>query len=142
MTCADIVAEMKALQSVGPSEATREESACAAKKYQKTLARQQAEVNALGVTATAAVNAAAAADAAVTVASGGVVQGHAAEAAQQAALAQGRVVGERMAEERRPDEERLAKATGSASEEMGAQVQANPRYARLIQLAIARNCQE
>jgi hypothetical protein len=142
MTCQDIVAELKTLQGVGPSEATVQENATAATNYQETLARQQAEAQAAGVAATAAVNAAAVADAAAEVASGGVVQGHAAQAVQQAALAQGRVMGEEMAEERRPDEERLAKAIGSSSDEMGAQLRSNPRYARLIQLAIARNCKE
>jgi hypothetical protein len=142
MSCADIAAELKTMQGVGLSEAAQQENATAAKNYQEKLAKQQAEMRALGVGATAAVNAAAAADAAVEVGSGGLVQGHAAAAAQQAALQEGRVVGERMAQERRPDEQRLTRAVGSSSAEMGGQLESNPRYARLIQLAIARNCHE
>jgi hypothetical protein len=142
ISCEDIATEMRTLQGVGLSDAARQENATAAKNYQAKLAKQQAEMKAYGVGATAAVNGAAAADAAATIGSGGLVQTHAAEAAQQAALAQGRVMGEKLAQERRPDEQRLAKAVGGSSAEMGRELQANPRYARLVQLAIARNCRE
>jgi hypothetical protein len=142
MSCQDIAAEMETLHGVGPSEATRQENETAAKNYRAKLAKQQTEIKAYGVATTAAVNGAAAADAAAEIGSGGVVQTHAAEAAQQAALVQGRVMGEKLAQERRPDEQRLAKAVGGSSAEMGRELQANPRYARLVQLAIARNCRE
>jgi hypothetical protein len=142
MSCDAIVAEMRTMRDVGLSDGAREENATAAKNYQATIAKQQAEINAYGAAATAAVNAAAAADAATEIATGGAVHGHAAQAVQGAAQAQGRVMGERMAQERKPDEQRVFKAVGNSSAEMGQQMQSNPRYARLIHLAIAKNCKE
>jgi hypothetical protein len=134
MSCDAIVAEMRSMREVGLSDGAREENATAAKNYQATIAKQQAEINAYG--------AAAAADAATEIATGGAVHGHAAQAVQEAAQAQGRVMGERMAQERKPDEQRLFNAVGNSSAEMGQQAQSNPRYARLIHLAIAKNCKE
>jgi hypothetical protein len=86
--------------------------------------------------------AAAAADLATQLATGGVVNPHAAEAVQQTALAEGRVQGERMTEERRPAEQRLLNATGNDTEEMAQQLQSNPRFARLVNLAITKGCSE
>jgi len=47
-----------------------------------------------------------------------------------------------MAEERRPAEQRLAHAVGKNTREMSEQLQSNPRFARLVSLAMARGCRE
>lgn len=140
MSCEDIAAEMRTVKGVGLTEEQRKENAAAASEYQSTLARQQAEAGALGVEATAATQAAAAADAATTLSTGGLVQGRAAQATQAVYQARADAMGRQMAEERKPQEERLASATSASVEAMGKELRENPRYARLVQLAVARDC--
>jgi hypothetical protein len=142
MSCQDIAKEMGTMQGIGLSEASRAEGNAAATQYQAVVGSQMAQLHAQGVAGATATTAAAAADLATQFASGGLVNPHAAQAVQQAALAAGRVQGERMAEERRPTEQRLFNATGNNTGEMAQQLQSNPRFARLVNLAIAKGCRE
>ncbi len=142
MTCADITAEMKTMKGVGLTEAQRKENAAAASEYQAILAKQQAQATALGLEATAAVNAAAAADTATEIATGGVVRGKAAAATQAAYQARGEAMGKQMAEDRKPVEQRVGAATSASTQAMSQNMQSNPRFSRLVQLAIAKNCKE
>ena len=141
MSCQDIEKEMSTMQGIGLSDASRAEGSAAAAQYQAVVASQLAQLHAQGVTGAMATTAAAASDLATQIATGGVVNPHAAEAVQQAALAEGRVQGERMAEERRPAEQRLFNASGNNTGEMAQQLQSNPRLARLVNLAITKGCQ-
>jgi len=141
MSCADIEREMASLSGVGLSENARRENAQAARAYQQQVAGQMQEAAAAGASATVAVTTAHAADAATTLATGGLVNLGLARATQQSALQASRTMGERMAEERKPQEERLYQAVTQSSTTMAAQLEANPRYARLVQLAGMRECQ-
>lgn len=140
MSCADIEREMSTMRGIGPSEASRAEAGAAATEYGAKVESNLAQLRAQGVAATAAVNAAAAADLATQLATGGLVNPHAAQAMQQAALDQGVVQGDRMAKEMQPSGQRMFKATGGGTQEMAQQMQANPRFARLISLAMAKDC--
>jgi hypothetical protein len=140
MNCQDISAEMGTLQGIGLSRQSRAESDAASTQYQQTMAAQLAQLRQQAAAGAVAVTTAAAADMALQLATGGLVSGHAAQATQQAAIAQGRVQGDRMAEERRPAEQRLANATSHDTAEMARQLQANPRFARLVELALAKGC--
>ena len=142
MSCADIAAEMKTMRGVGLSGAQQKENAAAASEYQAILAKQQAQATALGLEATAAVNAAAAADTATEIATGGVVRGKAAAATQAAYQARGEAMGKQMAEERKPSEQRMTAATSASAQTMSQNMQSNPRFSRLVHLAIAKSCKE
>lgn len=48
----------------------------------------------------------------------------------------------RMATERKPSEQRLSSAVGASTQAMANGMQSNPRFSRLIQLAIAKDCKE
>jgi hypothetical protein len=141
MSCADIEKEMSTMRGMGPSEANRAEAGAAATEYGAKVESKLAQLRAEGVAATAAINAAAAADLATQLATGGLVNPHTAQAMQQAALAQGVVQGDRMAKEMQPSGQRMFKATASGTQEMAQQMQSNPRFARLISLAMTKDCQ-
>jgi hypothetical protein len=142
MSCADIAAEMRTMQGVGLSQAQQRENATAVTAYQSKVAEQQGEINRMGIEATAAVNAGLVADTLTQLATGGLVMGRAAQTAQQAALAQGRVRGQQMAEARKPVEQRVTRAVGDSAQAMGQSARSNPRFARLVELAMARQCRE
>ncbi len=142
MTCEQIAAEMSTMKGVGLSEKQQKENAAAAEQHQALLAKQQAEITAIGVAGSAAVTSAAAADAATELATGGIVRGKSAAAAQEAVQATAKVAGERMAAERKPSEQRLSSAVGASTRAMADSMQSNPRFSRLIQLAIAKDCKE
>lgn len=140
MSCADIEKEMGTMRDLGPSEASRAEAGAAATEYGAKVESKLAELHAEGVAGAMAVTAAANADLAVQLATGGLVNPHTAQAMQQAALAQGVARGDRMAKEMQPSGQRMFKATGGGAQEMAQQMQANPRFARLIGLAMAKDC--
>lgn len=142
MSCADIAKEMSTMQGIGLSDASRVEGSAAATQYQALVGSEIAHLHAQGIANAAATSAAAAADLATQLATGGMVNPHAAQAMQQAQMAQGRVQGERMAEERRPAEQRMFNAAGKNTAEMAQQVRSNPRFARLVNLAMAKDCRE
>ncbi len=142
MTCEQIAAELKTMQGVGLSRAQQEENAAAASEHQAMMAKQQAQAAALGVEATAAVNAASAADRATELATGGVVRGKSAAAVGEAYQARAKAMGEEMAAERKPTQDRLMNAAGTSTEAMAKSMQENPRFSRLVQLAGAKNCRE
>ena len=142
MTCEGIAAEMKTMRGVGVSVEPRKENAAAIAEHQAILAKQQTQVAAFEVEATAAVNAAAAADTATEIATAGLVRGKAAAATQHAYQARADVMGKQMAEERKPAEQRTEAAVGASAQAMSQSMQSNPRFSRLIQLAIAKNCKE
>lgn len=142
MSCQDIEKEMSTMQGIGLSDASRAEGDAASAQYGAVVSSQLARLHAQGVAGAAAVSAAAAADLAVQLATAGLVNPHAAQTLQQAALTGSKAQGEQMAEERRPAEQRLAHAAGKNTREMSEQLQSNPRFARLVSLAMARGCRE
>jgi len=142
MSCQDIAKEMFTMQGIGLSDANRAEGDAASAQYGAVVSSQLARTHAHGVAGAAAVSAAAGADLAVQLATGGLVNPRAAQTLQQAVLTGSKAQGEQMAEERRPAEQRLAHAVGKNTREMSEQLQSNPRFARLVSLAMARGCRE
>lgn len=142
MSCQDIAKEMSTMQGIGLSDASRAEGDAASAQYGAVVSSQLARLHAQGVAGVAAVSAAAAADLAVQLATAGLVNPHAAQTLQQAVLTGSKAQGEQMAEERRPTEQRLANAVDRSTREMSEQLKSNPRFARLVSLAMARGCKE
>lgn len=139
MSCADIEKAMGTMRG-GLSDASRAESNAATAQYGAVMGSQMAKIQAEGAAVTAATTAAAAADLATQFATGGLVNPHTAAIVQQVAQAHSLAEGERMAKARRPTEQRLLKAVGNNTREMTQQLQANPRLARLVSLAMAKEC--
>jgi hypothetical protein len=140
MTCAQIGAEISQMRNIAPNAAHVKEGTEAATDVQATLARQSREVNKVGMEETAEIRAASAADNATEVATGGLVRGHAVAATQAAQDVRNKAMSDRMLKEQLPKEQRMTTATGNVAEDMSKSLTSNPRYARLVQLAGARNC--
>jgi hypothetical protein len=140
MSCAQISAEL-AQQQVGAPDPSKAEAAKAATSaFQAKSAEQQAEARATAVRQDAELKAAEAADRHVQVATGGIVQGSATRHVAEAQQAQNRKRGAEMYQEIRPLGDRMTNAVGSLGVDMGAQLTANPRLARLLKLASDKRC--
>jgi hypothetical protein len=142
MGCEQIMAELKQQRYTAPDKAKVAEGQAAAAAEQKTLAKQQAETTRTVAEQSAAVAAASAKDLATEAATAGVVRPRTAAVLEQEFQRQNKVTGERMAEERRPHEQRLMSTTGDFAADAGQQISQNPRLARLIQLANQKNCKD
>ncbi|HVP66175.1 MAG TPA: hypothetical protein VMT17_02815 [Anaeromyxobacteraceae bacterium] len=142
MSCSDIKAEMKTMTGVGISDAQRKENATASSEHQALIAKQQAQVTEFAAEATAATQAAAAADMATQVVTGGLVHGKAAQATAEAYQARADAMGKQMAEERKPSQDRVMNAASASTKELSQGMQSNPRFSRLIQLGIAKDCKD
>jgi hypothetical protein len=140
MSCAQISAELKAQSYTAPDQSTVAQGKAAASEEQATLARQEAKVAATVAAQSAAMSAASAADTATEVATAGVVHPNTASHLEQTFERQNRVMSDQMAAERRPTEQRLFNMTADVASTSGEQLTANPRLARLIQLAGAKHC--
>lgn len=141
MTCEQITAELRNQHYAAPDQAKLADAQQAARQQRAVMARQQAEAHATAATQQVELNAAIAADKATEAASGGLVQGRAAMATQQAQLAKNKAEGERMLRQSQPAEQHMTSATANLATDAGAQMTANPRLARLIQLANEKHCQ-
>jgi len=140
MTCTQITAELKQQQytvqdkkKVAELDATTKEQQKIIKKEEAILAKRQAE-------AQAAVAAATAADTATELATGGLVSGHALNAVEKTLDAQDKVEKERVMREDLPTTQKMISQTADLGADFGQQLQANPRLARLMQLADAKHC--
>jgi hypothetical protein len=140
MNCTQIAAEISQMRGIAPSAAHTKEGTEASADVQATLYRQSREVNKIGMEETAQIQAASAADTATEVATGGLVRGNAVAATQAAQDVRNKAVSERMLKEQLPKEQRMTTATGNVAQDMSQSLTSNPRYARLVQLAGARNC--
>jgi hypothetical protein len=140
MSCAQITAELKQQQytaqdktKVAELDATTKEQEKIIHKEEAILAKRQAE-------AQTAVAAATAADTATELATGGLVSGHALNAVEKTLDAQDKVEKERVMREDLPTTQKMISQTAGLGADFGQQLQANPRLARLIQLADAKHC--
>lgn len=140
MNCAEIEREISTLPGIELSEKQLAENQTASTQYQQRVAEQMAEIKTMGTAATVATTAAHAEDIAVGLATGGVVNSHMAMATQQAALAAGMARSREMAQERQPQEQRFNRAMNETVQAEAGKLQTNPRYARLVQLAVNRDC--
>ena len=140
MSCTQITAELKQQRytpqdktKVAELDATTKEEQKIIKKEEAILAKRQAE-------AQAAVAAATAADTATELATGGLVSGHALNAVEKTLDAQDKVEKERVMREDLPTTQKMISQTADLGADFGQQLQANPRLARLMQLADAKHC--
>jgi hypothetical protein len=140
MTCTQITAELKQQQyavqdkkKVAELDATTKEQQKIIKKEEAILAKRQAE-------AQVAVAAATAADTATELATGGLVSGHALNAVEKTLDAQDKVEKERVMREDLPTTQKMISQTAGLGADFGQQLQANPRLARLMQLADSKHC--
>ncbi|HYM28230.1 MAG TPA: hypothetical protein VET66_08770, partial [Steroidobacteraceae bacterium] len=70
----------------------------------------------------------------------GLVSGHALAAAEKVNDTEDRAMGRRMADESKPTDTRMMSSTADLATGAANQLSANPRLARLVQLANAHRC--
>lgn len=140
MSCQQIIAELHQQQMSAPDKAKTAEFQSSVAQEQALLKRHEAESLKAQAEEQAKVDAGAAVDTAAEMATFGAVRPNAAAAAAEAAQARARVEGARMAAERRPTEQKLSSGAADMASGMGQQLTANPRLARLIQLADTHHC--
>ncbi len=140
MSCEQIAAEMRAQPWQAPDQAKVAEGQAAAKGFQGKMKEQQAEVAAVAARENAELAAARVADLKVQVATAGVVQGQVTKRVAEAQQAENKVIGERMAAEREPYQQRLMNSAGSVIGDAAQQLNANPRLARLMELSREKKC--
>jgi hypothetical protein len=128
MTCATIADELKAMKVAGVSPANAAEGKAAGEDMMAVLKRAQAQAMGLAASQTART--------AATAAVPGV--GGAAAAAN---LAEQKALQERVAAELNPARRRVTEANMNSMNDLARSMRENPRFARLIKLAIERNCQ-
>ncbi len=129
MTCDQIIDEMRSSNFAGVSQGTAREGQAAGEELQETVDRRTDMAKAMAARQTAATAAASLAPNAVQ----GAVA--AAQSAEQQALA---VDATREVQSARS---RTMAANAASARELAANLQANPRFARLMQLVMAKNCQ-
>ena len=129
MSCTDVIAEMQAAHFAGVSAGTAAESVEAGEQLRETYQASQARGGALAARQTAETMAVATMPNAVQ---GAVAMRHAAE--QKALGAQNTAA-------MLPARERATQANTTSAMELAASLQANPRFARLMQLVQEKNCQ-
>jgi len=131
MTCDQIVAEMKQQSITAPDKARTAEAQAATTDLQETLARQQKEAEAMVAKESAEMAAASVL---------GTVSNAAAAKAAEKVAAEQKAANERMTKEQAPKAERAFDANAALMNDMGQQAAANPRLARLVQLATQKSC--
>ncbi len=140
MTCEQIAAELKQQSYTAPDKAKSAEAQSAVAADRAALAKDQAEVAKTVAAQQAAVDAASAADHATMLATGGLVDPNRAGKLAETFSEQDHAMGERMNEARRPTDTRMVNSTADIAGDMGQQLTANPRLAKLIQMSHDRKC--
>jgi hypothetical protein len=141
MSCEAITAELKSIRYATPDQQKLAKAQQSAADFQAGVAKRQTEMNAEYAKDQTALNAAIASDTATTLATGGQVNPQTASKLQQRQLAEMVQKGKQAAAEDAPKTQALLGSTTSLSADMSQQVAANPRLARLMQLAQSKNCQ-
>jgi hypothetical protein len=129
MSCAQIIAEMKSSHFAGVSAETAQAGVVAGQQLQDTYQRRMALAGTMGAQHMGESMAVAAAPNAVQ---GAVMYK---QTAEQQALARD------AAAEMQPVRTRAMMANAASADELAANLQANPRFARLMQLVMQKNCQ-
>lgn len=142
MSCQQISAELRQQQISAPDHAQTAQLQKAAADEQSMLKRHIAEQAKIQAEVQATVDAGAAVDTATEVATMGMVRPNTASAAAMAGQARARAVGERQAAERRPTEQKMMGGVADVAQDAAAQLSANPRLGRLMQLAEASHCKQ
>ena len=130
MTCDQIVAEMKQQPITPPDQAKVTEAQVAAADFKQTTEKQQKEATELALKETAE-------ESLLT----RLVPVNAVQEAETKRIqAEQKAQNERMAKEATPKAERMFNATGSLMADVGNQMSANPRMAKLYQMATQKQC--
>jgi hypothetical protein len=140
MTCEQISAELHQQTYTKPDAAHLAEFKASTQQEQAINAKQQAEGNAVIARQTAEVHAASAVDTATEVATMGLVRGRAGQAVEAKQAAENEAMRKRMAAERHPTDERMTASMTTMVGDVTQQLSANPRLARLMQLANDKHC--
>ena len=140
MTCAQITAELKQQQYAAPDRAKVAEANATVQEQQSIQRREYANAVKQQAENQAAVNAASAADTATELATGGLVRGRALQATEKTIDARNRANNERVIKEDLPVAQKMVSQTADLGGDFSQQLQANPRLARLMQLADTRHC--
>jgi hypothetical protein len=140
MSCEQIMAEMKQQQISAPDKAQAAEAQSAVKDEQKMLAKHQQEAAVQQAKDQARDNAASAVDRATEMATMGMVSGHALAAAEKVNDTEDKATSRRMLDEAKPTDTRMMNSTADLATGAASQVAANPRLARLVQLANTHRC--
>ena len=130
MTCDQIAAEMKQQPITPPDQARVTEAQAATADFKTTADKEQKEVTALIVKETAEQSLV---SKLVPVNAAGAAETKRIEAEQKA-------TNERIAKEMTPKAERMVSASADLIGDVGKQMSANPRMARLFQLATQKQC--
>lgn len=140
LTCAQLFAELKTMRGVGLSDATTRQAAASVEEGVALAQRQAAEISAL-VAQTIAMGAAAGAiDLALTLATGGFGGGQAAAIASLIFIANATALATKQQADARPVRGRMNQTMVAGSGELSRSLEANPRFARLGQLAMNQSC--
>jgi len=140
MTCQQIMAELNQQHVAAPDQTKVAELTAASAQEQALLSKHKAEADQMMAAEQVSVAAARAADRATETATYGLVRPNATAAVVQAAQARNQVAGERMAEERKPTEQKLEGGVIDMAGGAAQQFADNPRLARLIQLSQTHGC--
>jgi hypothetical protein len=141
MTCMQITAELKQQQITAPDKAKTAEATATASEAQALVKKEHENFLKMQAKDQAAVDAANATDRATELASGGLVRGRALQATEKALDAEHRANNERVVKEDTPTFSKLNGQTADFGSDFAAQMQSNPRLARLVQLANSKHCQ-
>ncbi|HEY2780632.1 MAG TPA: hypothetical protein VGI90_07650 [Steroidobacteraceae bacterium] len=140
MTCTQINEELKQQQITAPDKTKVAEAQKTMGEAQTLMVKEHKKMLEMQAKDQMAVNAASAADRATELATGGLVQGRALQATEKALDAEHRANNERVVKEDTPTFSKLNGQTADLGSDMAAQMQSNPRLARLVQLANSKHC--
>jgi hypothetical protein len=140
MSCAQIMAEMQQQQISAPDKGKVAAAQTAVLAEQSINAKQAAEAAKQQAKDQAEVDAASAVDRATELATMGVVRGRALEHTEKMQEVEHQEMKERMAKERNPTDQKMIGTTADVTSDVASQLAANPRLARLVQLAGAHHC--
>jgi len=140
MSCAQITGELKQQHYVAQDQSKVAAANATVKQEQDINKKEYANMQKMQAENQTAVAAATAADNATELSTGGLVRGHALEAAEKGIEARSRANNERVMREDLPVTQKMVGQTADLGADFAEQLNSNPRLARLMQLADAKHC--
>jgi len=140
MTCEQISAELHQQQFTAPDKSKVAAATATVAQERVNLQHAQAVMAATQAQDQATMDAASAADTATELASGGLARGHSLDAAQKAVNERDAAANAQLSREMAPTHAAMQSQAADFGADAAAQMQSNPRLARLMQLANSRRC--
>jgi len=140
MTCEQITAELHQQQFSAPDKDKVAAASATVAQEKSNLQHAQAVLSQTQAQDQAMMNAASAADTATELASGGLARGHSLDAAQKAVNEHDAAVNAQLSAEMAPTHQAMQAQVAGFGADAAAQMQSNPRLARLMQLANSMRC--